>query len=82
MHRIIISLTNENKNSKDHYKDSDNLEEPHDSDDDVIVGGDLFLGITKTIMYAAIIHMIIMEFVIPLTLNLIINLKPILRILL
>ena len=38
----FISLTNENKNSEDYYDDSGDLQEPHDSDDDVIVDGDLF----------------------------------------
>ena len=38
----FISLTNENKNSEDNSNDSDDLQEPHDSDDDVTVEGYLF----------------------------------------
>ena len=38
----FISLTNEHKNSEDYSDDSNNLQEPHDSDDDVTVDGDFF----------------------------------------
>ena len=38
----FTSLTNENKNSEDDSDDSDNLQEPHDSDDDVTVDGYFF----------------------------------------
>ena len=36
----LISHTNENKNSEDNSDDSDYLQEPHYSDDDVTVDGD------------------------------------------
>ena len=42
----FISLKNENKNSEDDSDDSNNLQEPHSSDDDVTVDG-VFLRITK-----------------------------------
>ena len=38
----FISIKNETKNSEDDSDDSDNLQEPHDSDDDVTVDGDCF----------------------------------------
>ena len=36
----FISLKNENKDSKDNSVNSNNLQEPHDSDDDVTIYGD------------------------------------------
>ena len=51
----FISLTNENKNIKDDSNYSNYLQEPHDSDYDVTVDRDFFLGINKAIMYAAMI---------------------------
>ena len=38
----FISLTNENKNCKEDSHDSNNLQEPHDSDDNVTADGDFF----------------------------------------
>ena len=38
----FISLTNEHENSKDDSDDSKDLQEPHDSDDDVTVDRDFF----------------------------------------
>ena len=38
----FISLTNENKNSEDDSEDDEDLQEPHDSDDDVTVDGYFF----------------------------------------
>ena len=38
----FISLTNENKSSEDDSEDDEDLQEPHDSDDDVTVDGDFF----------------------------------------
>ena len=43
----FISLKNENKNSGDDSNDSEDLQEPPDSDDDVTVEGYYFLRITK-----------------------------------
>ena len=40
----FISITNENKNSED---DSDDIQEPHDSDDDVTVDGDYYFSKNK-----------------------------------
>ena len=52
----FISLKNENENSEDDSNDAYNLQEPHDSDDDVTIDGDLlFMIITRKIMYAAMI---------------------------
>ena len=70
------------KNSEDDFDDSENLQEPHHSDDDVTVDGDFFLRITKTIMYAEMIQIVFLECVIHLTLNLMIYQKLILRIIL
>ena len=36
----FISLTNENKSCEDNSDDSENLQEPHNSDDDVTFDGD------------------------------------------
>ena len=38
----FISVKNENQNSKDDSDDSNDLQEPHDLDDDVTVDGDYF----------------------------------------
>ena len=38
----LISIANENKNSKENSDDSDDLQKTHDSDDDVTVDGDYF----------------------------------------
>ena len=38
----FISLTNENKNSKDDYDNDDGLQETQDSDDNVTVDGGYF----------------------------------------
>ena len=44
------------KNNKDGSYNSNYIQEPYYSDDDVTVDGDnIFLRITKTIMYAAMI---------------------------
>ena len=52
----FISLTNVNKNSENDSNDSDNLQEPHDSNDYVTVDVDYFFLITtKTIMYSEMI---------------------------
>ena len=40
----FISLTNKNKNSKDDSDNSDDIKEPHDSDDDVTVDGYYFFS--------------------------------------
>ena len=64
----FISLTDE-KNSEDDSDDSENLQEPHYSDDDETVDGYYFvLRITKTIVYAAMIWMIFLDYVIHTTL--------------
>ena len=78
---IFISLTNENKNSEENSDNSNDLQEPHDSDDDVTVDGDFFLRIKKK-MYEAMIQMILLECVTHLTLNLMIYQNMILRIIL
>ena len=71
------------KNSEDDSDDSGDLQEPHDSDDDVTVDGDsFFLRTTKTIMYAEIIQMVFLGCVIHLTLNPMIYQKQIIRIIL
>ena len=39
---ILFILKIENKDSEDNSDDSGNLQEPHDSDDDVTVDGDFY----------------------------------------
>ena len=52
----FISITNENEDSKVNFVYDKHLQEPHDSDGDVIVEGYFnFLIITKAIMHAAMI---------------------------